>query len=570
MLLGLSLPASAQTQQVIGDDAVVDCVKKLKNLPVDSALAICIPGFRSEGYLEASLDSIQKSGDTSRYFVHLGPLYELGDWTSTTNPSGFFGPVRLDTLALPKKLSDLEPQAEDYLEQNSRDGYPFARVRYDSLRLSEASLSGRTSTWSGPRIVYGGIRYVDGIDEPISTRYLERYLRFEPGRVYKANELVQVERRLRGITFLELRRDPVVVFESNEAYLYLNAIARKTSRFDFLLGFLPNSDANNGQLLLTGDVTLELDNSLRKGERLFFSFQRLQPEATEVELEASYPYVLDSPFGGRAVFGLYRQQDDWLRVNYELGGSYSLGGGDAFEFFYEGGVAQVLGYDTARVEQSQRLPEVLDARRDGFGSRFRLDRRDDIFDTRIGWRLVVDASAALRSVSVPNSLTKSSDILKVQADSIAGQTAQYRTSLDIEKFFPLGRRTTLAMRLRGASIVGVQQPLRNELYRIGGNRLLRGFDEQTIDAQHYAVATAEYRLLIGGGSFLFAFVDQGALENPYRSGRTFDQPTGFGAGLRLGTKGGALNLTYAYGIGPDLPFDPQRVVLGIRRRPIKP
>ena len=553
----------AQTLRVVGNTELATCITESTHPQPDSAALACIVAARQAGYLEASLDRQAVQGDTLLLVVHRGPLYRLGELTNRADTSAVYGQVGQDTLVAPATLPELVHSAQAYLEAQDRQGYPFARVSFDSLVAAGDTLNARSTTWSGPRVVYGGVRWVDDTDAPIKASYLERVLRVERGRTYRSSDLAQLERRLRGISFLKVSRPPVVVFEGPTAWLYVDAEVRQTSRFDFLLGFLPNSPANDGQLLLTGDVTLELENALRRGERLYFNFERLQPEATEVQLEGSYPYILESPFGARGSFNLYRQQDDWLRLVYEAGGSYSLGGADAIELFYTGGQAQALGFDTLEVLTQQQLPAVLDASRNGFGVRLQLDRRDDVFDTRSGWRLRTDASAALRRVSVPRGVRDLGEPFGMLADSIEGQTAQYRASLDVARYVSLGRRGAALLQFRGASVLGDQLPLRNELYRIGGNRLLRGFDEQTIDAQHYGVATLEYRLLIGGGSYLFAFADQGIVVDPYRSGRDVDQPTGFGAGLRLGTGGGALSLTYAYGRRNDLPIDWQRAKVHI-------
>jgi len=563
-------PLRAQTTFVVeGSSDFERCLKETKLPTPDSLISNCVQQLRADGFLETSIDSDVRSGDTISLAVHQGERYEIGSWRQTVNETNYYGIGRNDTLALPAKVSDLQTQPAEYLKRSAKEGYPFARLRYDSLTVREGSLSGKTTTWSGPRITYGGIRYVDpDAEEPVSSSYLERYLQLEPGRTYKSTEIAQVEQRLRGLRFVELKRPPVVVFESAQAFVYLDAKPRQTSRFDFLLGFLPNSDANNGQLLLTGDITLELENSLRKGERLFFNFERLQPEATELAIEGAYPYLFDSPFGVRATFGLYRQMNDWLRVNYEVGGTYALGGGSSYELFYEGGQAQVLGFDTVRVEQTQQLPEVLDAARNGFGMRLRIDKRDDVFDTRKGWRLNTEGSASLRTVSVPGGIRDLGESLQSQADSIGGQTGQYRGAIDFSYFIPLGRRGTFVSQLRGAVLAGSQTPLRNELYRIGGNRLLRGFDEQTIDAQHYGILTAEARLLIGSGSYIFLFGDQGALRDPYREGGKFDNPTGFGGGLRLATKAGGLSLTYAYGrrSGAQIEWERAKIHIGYESR----
>ena len=558
----------AQVYVVAGSSQLEQCLRQTADdTQPQVRLATCVKTLRSAGYLEVSVDSFGVRSDTVYVLAHEGPRYGLGTVTAAADTANIFGPTRRDSFVANQNLATLSADLDDYLRRSAQEGFPFTRVRFDSLSLRDSALSAQTSTWSGPLITYGGVRFGDREEPPVSEAFLTRYLRLEPGRRYRQSEILQLSRRLRGLAYLELVREPVVVFESQQAVVYVDARVRKTSRFDFLLGFLPNSEQNDGQLLLTGDATLELDNSLKRGERLFFSFERLQPQSTEVDLEATYPYLFDSPFGARVDFGLYRQQEDWLRVAYEAGLTYAFGGGDAYELFYEGGTAQALTFDTARVTATQRLPEVLDASRNGFGLRLRLDRRDDLLDTRRGVNLVVDGVASLREVRVTNGIREISETLKLAADSIGGRTAQYRLGVDVAGFLPLGRRVVGVARARGGALFGQQTPLRNELYRIGGQRLLRGFDEQSIDAQAFAVGTAEVRLLIGGGSYLFAFGDQAYLRDPYNS-KSRDSPTGFGAGLRLGTQAGALSLTYAYGrrLGNPIDFQRAKIHVGFESR----
>ena len=561
--------ASAQVTYVVtGAPALAECLGRARD-STGAALNACVTRLRTGGYLELSVDSVRAAADTLFVVAHEGRRYGLGDFRSGASDSEDHGAPRTDSLATDlEDLADLEEELADYISRSADAGYPFARVRFDSLALRDSTLDLRATAWTGPYVTYGGVRFETGAEPPVSTAFLTRYLRLEAGRRYRPVEIQQVSRRLRTLPYLQMAREPVVVFEGGQAIIYVDAKARKTSRFDFLLGFLPNSEQNDGQLLLTGDATLELDNSLRRGERLYFAFERLQPQSTEVELAASYPYLFDSPFGARVDFGLYRQQEDWLRVNYEAGLTYAFGGGDAYELFYEGGVAQALSFDTAVVQATQRLPEVLDARRNGFGLRLRLDRRDDIVDTRRGFTAVLTTVAGLREVSVANGVRELSERLDAAADSIGGRTAQYRLGMDAAGFLPLGRRLVAVARARGGALFGDQEPLRNELYRIGGQRLLRGFDEQSIDAQAYIVGTAETRLLIGGGSYLFAFVDQGYLRNPYAVFISRDYPTGFGAGLRLGTGAGALSLTYAYGKrrGGQVDFQRAKIHVGFESR----
>src|SRR5205085_8633012 len=90
---------------------------------------------------------------------------------------------------------------------------------------------------------------------------------------------------------------------------------------------------------------------------------------------------------------------------------------------------------------------------------------------------------------------------------------------------------------------------------IGGYRLLRGFNEESIYATKYAVFTAEYRFLTGVNSFLFGFTDIGFTNTRYQSVSFTNRFTSAGLGLSFETKFGLLNVSYAMGKRNDVKFD---------------
>ena len=88
---------------------------------------------------------------------------------------------------------------------------------------------------------------------------------------------------------------------------------------------------------------------------------------------------------------------------------------------------------------------------------------------------------------------------------------------------------------------------RNELYRIGGLKTMRGLDEASIYASAFAVGTIEYRFVYEENANFFAFVDQGWWEDAARAQLLTDAPLGFGVGTTFETKAGLFGLTYALG-----------------------
>jgi hemolysin activation/secretion protein len=101
--------------------------------------------------------------------------------------------------------------------------------------------------------------------------------------------------------------------------------------------------------------------------------------------------------------------------------------------------------------------------------------------------------------------------------------------------------------LQGASIFGNTSVFRNELFRIGGLKTLRGFDEESIFASTFVIPTLEYRFLFSQNSHLLLFTEGAWYENTSNKNYVKDAPLSVGAGVNFDTKAGILSLNYAIG-----------------------
>ena len=84
---------------------------------------------------------------------------------------------------------------------------------------------------------------------------------------------------------------------------------------------------------------------------------------------------------------------------------------------------------------------------------------------------------------------------------------------------------------------------------------MRGFDEESIFASEYGVATVEYRYLVGLNSYFFLFTDLGYAENNSLDVKTSNTFIGSGLGMAFETKAGIFNISLALGKRNDVQLD---------------
>jgi hemolysin activation/secretion protein len=138
-------------------------------------------------------------------------------------------------------------------------------------------------------------------------------------------------------------------------------------------------------------------------------------------------------------------------------------------------------------------------------------------------------------------------------DTIKLNTYQFRTRLTAAKYFPMGRQGTIKTGINGGFFQS-GNIFRNELFQIGGYKLLRGFDEESQYLSQFAIGTIEYRYLVDVNSYFYVLADGGWGRNNSQNNNVNYTYFGTGLGLAFETKAGIFNIAWAVGKRNDLPF----------------
>jgi len=101
--------------------------------------------------------------------------------------------------------------------------------------------------------------------------------------------------------------------------------------------------------------------------------------------------------------------------------------------------------------------------------------------------------------------------------------------------------------------------LQNEMYRIGGEKSIRGFNVQSLFATKYAFFNVAYRFLISKKSFIYTITDFGQFKDLNASKKALS----IGAGYQFLTNNSKVNLHYALGKINNQPFDYKTSTLNI-------
>lgn len=515
----------------------------------------------AQGFSAASVDSVAVDSAGAKVYLFLGKTYYWQINTDSISPD-VLDIIKIKRSQLDKRqflYPDLKHFENATLDRLADQGFPFATIHTIGSKVDSNSIQLKWKIDKGVQYHIDSIRVFGNVR--VKNLYLQHYLRIFDGDRYSKSRLDEIDRLLAALPFLEQDHPWDLMMLGTGATLNLYLKNKRSSEINALIGFLPGNSIT-GKTKITADVRLNLKNALGGGENILLNWQQLQAQSPRLELGLNLPYILNSPYGIDASFGMLKQDSSWLILNGKFGIEYVKNAHQSFQVFYQLKNTYLLqgGMDTNRIIQYRQLPQYMDVRSGSGGLLFRFDNLDYKFNPRSGSELQATATAGIRKVSVNDEITQLKDPndpdfdFATLYDTIQKKSYVTTISVAASRYFEVGKRSTIKLAVNSGWLQS-PQVFQNELFRLGGYKLLRGFDEQSIYADRYGVLTGEYRFLTGRNSYLFGFTDWGLTHTTYSTNKFSNSFVSGGIGLELETKVGLLNVSYAIGKRNDIKFD---------------
>lgn len=512
--------------------------------------------LQSKGYLSASIDSVAEKDTVFIAFLYLGKQYQWNelrikpeDWP-LLNTFGY--EPRSFTTANIKTISALPIQIIDYYQNN---GYPFAKVKLDSVQLVNDQIS------AALLIEKGALYKIDSISmhgtAKLSQHFLRQYFNLQEDGIYRKDVLNNIDKKLSELSFIQQSQPWNLRMQPTGYVLNFYLEPKRNNQVYALIGFLPSNQQNGGKLLLTVDANLLFRNAFGGGETIDFSWEQIQPKSPRLHLIFQQPYIFKSRFGLDLAFQLYKKDSSFLNIFGNVGLQYSLSNHQSIKVLLQTQKTNLLDVDTNNIRFKKRLPDIIDLNYLSIGIEYSYTTTDYRLNPRSGTEFSLTTAAGKKTIRRNNAITNIKDgsfNYNSLYDSLELDSYQLRLRMVAAKYFPLAKRAVFKTAIQ-AGLIQTPNYFRNEMFQVGGYRILRGFDEESIFTNRFAVATLEYRYLVNLNSYFFGFTDVGYTN--YRSQQSPVSHTyvGIGAGMAFETKQGVFNISYAVGKRNDLRFD---------------
>lgn len=526
-----------------------------------------LPALNAKGYSLCSIDTVRYDTASATMSLYVGSRFSGALLNVDSVDKNILDAVNWNKKKFESKVDfqgmhELQVKILDRLENS---GYPFAEVRFDGVDITDGQVRAKLLVNKGPLYKIDSVRNLG--NAKISNLFLARYLGIPNGSLFRKERLLNISKRINELPYVQEEQPYSLTLLATGSVLNLYLKPKRSSQINILVGFLPAVQSANNiyeaprtKLLFTGEATINLRNSLGNGETIGLNWQQIQQKSPRLNILFQQPFLFGSPFGVNFAFDLFKKDSSFLNINLLLGMQYAASSNRSGAVFIQHFRSNLITVDTFSVKANHRLPLEADVNSVSLGSSFEFVNTDYRFNPRRGNELQVTASAGTKNIKKNDVIIELQDVsdpsfnFNSLYDTVKLSSYQFRIRAAAAHYFPLSRASTL----KGAVSGGwYQSPsiFRNELFQIGGYRLLRGFDEESIYASQFGVATAEFRYLVGQNSFFFSFIDWGWARNAAASRVTSNTFFGVGAGIAFETRAGIFNISYAAGKRDDASFN---------------
>lgn len=509
---------------------LIDVQDSRRYFKKDSISAVkFLDSLSQNNYFFTQLKAVKQNQNTTEIYFDKGKNFNEG-WVTVSDTIA-------EDLKLPKEFyfKNLDSLRRSINQKYIEKGYSFSRIKtkYDGLKNGTPSVK--------ISVIQAEKRKIDrfvikGYDK-LPARFVKNLEKEYKGQVYSEKNLSLINSQLQNHPFISLEKPPQTLFKKDSTEIYLFAQKKKSNTFDGVLGF---GNDENEKFTLNGTLNVNLRNLFNGFETISLFWQRNPNRGQTFDLLTDIPYLFKSNLGFRNEVHIYRQESDFATVKILPGIYYHLSSREKFGIRGNFELSSVL---------DSLYTNAKDFSRKGVGIWYEYTKPTEI-------DLFLNDTWLRAETDFINTNYQTDDL----------KATQFRYFISGEKNLHLKENHYLNLKAESASHIAKNSLSENEIFRIGGWNSLRGFNENSILGELYAIAGSEYRYLISNQAFFDVFAQYALVNNKNLSANSkfYSFGTGFNFILPVGLM--SFQISNGNQVGEPFTFRNTKIHWGILTR----
>lgn len=471
------------------------------------------------GFLENQILENKKENDSTFWFQ-----FQVGNRTSATriyigrnSELQNLGILDQNKDTLTMTFSETEAFLNATLNKLERKGYSLAKLRLVNLKnennilYADLDFKSEKLREVNDIVINGYDKFPEGHKKEIRRRY--------KNKVFNQETLKSIHADFEKFQFVNQTKYPEILFKTDTTKVYVYVEKAKPNRFDGFIGF---GNDDNGDLKINGYLDLLLVNSLNVGERFNLYWKSDGNKQTTFNAALELPYMFRTPVGMKASLNIFKQDSTFQNTQTAV----DLG------YYFNYNTRLYVGYQSATSNDIQNLEgsTIADFENSFLTGNFEFTqfKNDDYFFPE---KTLVNVKGGTGKRTSENS-----------------NNNQFFANIDLRKNLYLNEKNIVYLRSQSFYLQS-EDYITNELYRFGGINSIRGFNENSLQANAFYSILTEYRYVVAPSIYVHSIIDFGYFQD--KTTENEGNLLGLGFGFGLLTKNGLFNLVYANGSTND-------------------
>lgn len=424
-----------------------------------------------------------------------------------------------DTIVLP--YNETEPFLNQTLFKLEQKGFALAKLKLVNIQKKKKTLYADLQFETGQQRQLNAIvvKFAESNKKNSFPKgHLNQINRKYSNHSFNQDIVRKIHDDFEKFRFVNQIKYPEILFTQDTTKVYVYLEKRKSNTFDGYIGF---SNTENKKIVFNGYLDLTLENALKTGEQLSINWKSDGNNQKNFKASIDLPYLFKSPIGLKAQIYIFKQDSIFQNTKTAI----DLG------YFVDYNTRIYLGYQSTESSDIQNTNSntISDYENSFLTSNLeytKLDYLNLTFPKKTSLSLTLGTGKR-----TTNGLTET-----------LGTHKQTYINLNAMHNFYLNKKNCININYQNYFLKSDSYII-NELYRFGGTNSIRGFAENSLQANFMTAILTEYRYIISQDLFIHSIMDYGYYED--RSTNSKGNLLGFGFGMGLKTKNGHLKLTFA-------------------------
>ncbi len=463
------------------------------------------------GYLETEiLNNVKLNDSTFVYDFKIGKQYKIIHIYIGRNFADFLG-LKLDTLVMP--FTEIEGFLNMTLKKLEVKGFSLAKVKLENIKTVNGIVNANLNIQFGEKRNVNDI-VINGYDK-FPDGHKNNTKRLYKNKVFNQQNLDKLFKDFEQFRFVKQTKYPEILFTKDSTKIYVYLEKTKSNTFDGFIGF--NNDETN-KVVFTGYLDLSLQNVLNSGEKIALYWKSDGQDQKTFNLGVELPYIFKSPIGLKAQLNIFKQDSTFqtTRTNFDLG------------YFFNYNSRLYIGYQSAESSdiKNLNLPTLNDYTNSFITANYeflQFKNDDFLFPEKTNFNVKFGTG---------------------KRDAKLGSDSQFFGSLNLKYNFYLNPKNIINIKSQNFYLQSDSYII-NELYRFGGINSVRGFNENSLQANTFSSILTEYRYVLSPSIYVHSIIDYAYFQD--KTNELQENLLGLGFGFGLLTKNGLFNIVYANG-----------------------